>query len=66
GPDACSNHSAEGQGATAGTENKVCQGGGLVFIGPSLGQVAAVIGPTIIGPAQVGTAVVSAGNVAAG
>ena len=66
GPSACSNHSIEGQGATAGTENKICMGGGLVFIGPSVGQVATLIGPTVIGPAQIGSAVVSAGNVVAG
>ncbi|MEA2619000.1 MAG: hypothetical protein QOE72_4783 [Chloroflexota bacterium] len=65
GPDACSNHNAEQQGATAGTETKVCQGSGLVFIAPSVGQVATVIGPTVIGPAQV-SAAVAAGNVGAG
>ncbi|MDB5064899.1 MAG: hypothetical protein JWM18_1333 [Chloroflexi bacterium] len=65
GPDGCSNHSAEQQGATAGTEAKVCQGSGLSFVGPAVGQVATVIGPTVIGPAQV-SAVVSAGNVGAG
>jgi hypothetical protein len=65
GPEACSSRSAEQQGATAGTETKVCQGGGLVFVGPAVGQVATVIGPTVIGPAQV-SAVVSAGNVGAG
>jgi hypothetical protein len=65
GADACSSHTAEQQGATAGTESKVCQGGGLVFVGPAVGQVATVMGPTVIGPAQV-SAVVSAGNVGAG
>lgn len=65
GPDACSSHTAEQQGANAGTESKVCQGGGLVFVGPAVGQVATVIGPTVIGPAQV-SAVVSAGSVGAG
>ena len=66
GPETCSNRNSEGQGATAGTENKICMGSGLVFIGPSVGQVAALIGPTVIGPAQIGNAVVSAGNVVAG
>ena len=67
GPNApCSTDSNEQQGATAGTANSVCQGSGLSFIGPSVGQVATVMGPTIIGPADVGTVVVSAGDVAAG
>lgn len=66
GVETCSNRNSEGQGATAGTENKICMGSGLVFIGPSVGQVAALIGPTVIGPAQIGNAVVSAGNVVAG
>lgn len=54
---------ATGQGETAGTTAEVCQGGGLVFIGPAVGQIAAVTGPTIISPAVLGTVVVSAGNV---
>jgi hypothetical protein len=62
GPDTCGdNDHVEQQGSTAGTEAKVCQGSGPVFIGPAVGQVAAVIGPTVIGPAQV-NAVVSAGD----
>jgi hypothetical protein len=51
-----------GQGATAGTTAQVCQGTGLSFVGPAVGQIATVIGPTIIGPAVVGSVVVSAGN----
>jgi hypothetical protein len=54
------------QGAVGGTTSSVCQGSGLSFIGPSVGQVATVIGPTVIGPATVGNAIVSAGNVIAG
>jgi hypothetical protein len=53
------------QGQVGGTSNSVCQGSGLSFIGPSVGQVATVMGPTIIGPSNVGTVVVSAGDVAA-
>jgi hypothetical protein len=52
----------EGQSATAGTAAQVCTGSGLTFIGPAIGQVATVIGPTIIGPAVIGNVVVSAGN----
>jgi hypothetical protein len=62
----CRHTSVEGQGATAGTSDQVCVGSGLVYIGPAIGQVATVIGPTIIGPAVVGTSVISAGNVATG
>jgi hypothetical protein len=53
------------QGATGGTTNSICQGSGVVFVAPSVGQVATVMGPTIIGPSNVGTVVVSAGDVAA-
>src|SRR5258708_17072120 len=65
GAEACSNTNVEGQGATAGTENKICQGSGLTFIGPSLGQAATMVGPTFVGTPLIGTSVVSAGNVAA-
>jgi hypothetical protein len=57
---------AEGQGGTGGTSGQACLGAGLSFIGPSIGQIASVVGPTIIGPAFVGNMVVSAGNGAAG
>jgi hypothetical protein len=60
---ACSTVSPHsGQGATAGTSVQVCMGPGLSFVGPAVGQIATVIGPTIIGPAVVGSSVVSAGN----
>jgi hypothetical protein len=62
--------SAEGgdgrQGSTGSVLNVACAGGGLVFIGPSIGQVATVIGPTIIGPAVIGSVIVSAGNAVGG
>jgi hypothetical protein len=51
-----------GQGAVGGTSNQVCMGAGLSFIGPSIGQIATVIGPTIISPGFVGNVIVSAGN----
>jgi hypothetical protein len=51
-----------GQGATAGTASQVCMGSGLSFVGPAIGQIATVIGPTIISPGFVGNVVVSAGN----
>jgi hypothetical protein len=56
----------EGQGRTGGNDTQVCMGSGLSFIGPSVGQIATVIGPTIISPAVVGTSVVSAGNATVG
>jgi hypothetical protein len=55
-------HGGDGVGSTGGTTSVVCQGGGLIFIGPSIGQIANVIGPTIIGPAVIGNVIVSAGN----
>jgi hypothetical protein len=62
--------SAEGgdgrQGSTGSVLNVLCQGGGLTFIGPSIGQIATVIGPTIIGPAVIGSVIVSAGNAVGG
>jgi hypothetical protein len=61
-PAACGTAAAEGQGA-AGVDTHVCVGAGLVFVGPAIGQIATVIGPTIIGPAVIGTSVISAGNV---
>jgi hypothetical protein len=66
--EACSTPTGEeNQGNVAGTNNQICQSvGGPIFIGPQIGQVATVIGPTIIGPSQVGTVVVSPGNVIAG
>jgi hypothetical protein len=51
---------------TGGTETKVCTGAGLTFVGPSIGQIATVMGPTIIGPAVVGVAAVSAGSILIG
>jgi hypothetical protein len=60
----CGTAVVQGQGATAGTESKICVGAGLVFVAPAIGQIATVIGPTIIGPAAVGSVVTSAGAVA--
>jgi hypothetical protein len=57
---------AEGQGGTGGTAQQSCVGAGLSYVGPAIGQIATVIGPTIISPGFVGTVIVSAGNAAAG
>src|SRR6266513_3132805 len=54
----------DGQGATGGTNNEVCQGSGVIVLGPQVGQVATVIGPTIIGPSTVGVVNTSAGGIA--
>jgi hypothetical protein len=56
----------QGQGGNGNTHSQACLGAGLSFIGPSIGQIATVIGPTIIGPAFVGNSVVSAGSVGVG
>ena len=50
------------QGPAGQQVTQVCQGSGLTFVGPSIGQVATVIGPTIISPAFNGAVNVSAGN----
>ena len=56
--------SVSGGGGTAGyAASQNCLGSGLVFVGPAIGQVAAVIGPTIISPGFTGTVNVSAGNI---
>jgi hypothetical protein len=60
----CGTVSQEGQGRVSGNEASVCQGAGLAFIGPSVGQVASVMGPTIISPGFVGTVITTTGNVA--
>jgi hypothetical protein len=38
-------------------------GAGPVFVGPSVGQIATVMGPIIIGPTFIGALGVSAGSV---
>jgi hypothetical protein len=65
-PGQCSSTIAGGVGPPGQTTSQVCQGSGLTFIGPAVGQVASVIGPTTIGPAFIGTSIVSAGTVAVG
>jgi hypothetical protein len=62
----CGTATVDGQGRTGGTASEVCTGAGLTFVGPAIGQIASVMGPTIIGPAVIGTSVQSAGNVAIG
>jgi hypothetical protein len=51
----------DGQGPTGTVNTDICQGSGVMFVGPQIGQVASVIGPTVIGPVS-GVAV----NTAAG
>jgi hypothetical protein len=65
-PAPCGRATANGQGSTGTADPQVCQGAGLVFVGPSTGQIATVIGPTIIGPAVIGSSVVSAGHTIVG
>ena len=57
GPANCSSDSMDGIGKSGSIDNKICQGGGLVFVGPS-----SVIGPTIIGPTDIGAQVPIAGD----
>jgi hypothetical protein len=61
---ACGTSAGSDVGSWSGTTDIVCVApGGMSFIGPAVGQVAAVIGPTIIGPVSIGKSVVSGGNV---
>jgi hypothetical protein len=46
-----------------GNQTLVCVGAGPVFVGPSVGQIATVMGPIIIGPTFIGALGVSAGSV---
>jgi hypothetical protein len=59
----CGTISNEGVGRAGGNEASVCQGAGLAFIGPSVGAVATIVGPTIMSPGFVGTVIQSTGNV---
>jgi hypothetical protein len=63
---ACGTVSQEGQGRVSGNESSICQGPGLAFVGPSVGQVATVMGPTILSPGYAGAVIVTTGNVAVG
>jgi hypothetical protein len=54
----------DGQGRTGGTEDVQCQGAGLQFIGPGIGQVAVVMGPTVIGSTINAPVQTSAGSAA--
>src|SRR5258705_466578 len=63
-PSGCVGSNApSGVGDAGATVNQIC-GAGLVFVGPSIGQVATAIGPTIIGSTVVAPVTVSAGPVA--
>jgi hypothetical protein len=64
GPSGCVGSSApSGVGDAGATVNQIC-GAGLVFVGPSIGQIATAIGPTIIGSTVVAPITVSPGPVA--
>ena len=63
-PAGCTGSNApSGVGDAGATVNQIC-GAGLVFVGPSIGQVATVIGPTIIGSTVAAPVTVSPGPVA--
>ena len=55
----------QGVGNPGTAPQQVCQGAGLTYIGPTIGQVGTIIGPTTIGPAVIGVSAVAAGNVGA-
>jgi hypothetical protein len=54
-----------GLGDQGATQNLVC-GAALVFIGPDIGQISSVVGPTIIGSVVNAPVTVSAGAVGGG
>jgi hypothetical protein len=56
----------EGQGRTGGNDIYTCIGAGLSFVGPSIGLISTVMGPTIISPGFAGSVIVSGGNVNVG
>jgi hypothetical protein len=58
----CGTNAPSGNGPAGGTATQVC-GSTLAFIGPSIGQVASIVGPTIIGATVLGPVTVSAGPV---
>ena len=55
--------SFQGIGRAAGIDTFTCLGAGLSFVGPAVGQVSSVVGPTIISPGFIGTTIVTSGNV---
>jgi hypothetical protein len=61
----CGSNTPSGNGPAGGNTNQAC-GTVLSFIGPSVGQVATVIGPTIIGATVLAPITVSAGPVSNG
>jgi hypothetical protein len=60
GPQGCGNNAPAGVGTAGGTTGLSC-GAVLSFIGPAIGQVATVIGPTVIGSAVLAPVITSAG-----
>jgi hypothetical protein len=58
----CGSNTPSGNGPAGGTTNQAC-GTVLAFIGPSVGQIASVVGPTIIGSTVLAPITVSAGPV---
>jgi hypothetical protein len=63
-PSGCVGSNApSGVGDAGATVNQIC-GADLVFVGPSVGQVATAIGPTIIGSVVAAPITVSPGPVA--
>ena len=65
--DSSASQGGGGAGNAGGTANQVCLApGSLSFVGPSIGQVSSIIGPTIIGPASNISVIESAGSVGNG
>jgi hypothetical protein len=58
----CGSNAPAGNGTAGGTANQTC-GALLSFIGPSIGEIASVMEPTIIGSTVLAPVTVSAGPV---
>jgi hypothetical protein len=58
----CGSNAPAGNGPAGGTTNQSC-GAVLSFIGPSIGEIASVVGPTVIGSPVLAPITVSAGPV---
>jgi hypothetical protein len=64
GPSGCMDANApSGVGDAGATVNQIC-GVDLVFVGPSIGQLASTVGPTVIGSTILAPVTVAAGPVA--
>jgi hypothetical protein len=65
-PSCQGSYAPSGLGDAGATDNQFCGGLVLAFVGPSIGQIGAPIGPTIIGSSVTAPVTVSSGPVGFG